>query len=133
LMDMDTPEDYQKMLTYMASVPLPTEECYKLLKMNNTPVKVIASHMDIFLDPTQAITEKEIVYLADKLVKNNQIILLQDRFKTVLERFKDEPQVQQNISQRFKNAQMIQTQIEYMLQKSLQNLSNLELRRGANG
>ncbi|TGE39319.1 HD domain-containing protein [Desulfosporosinus fructosivorans] len=197
LMDMDTPEDYRKMLTYMASVPLPTEEeCYKLLKMNNTPVKVIehckqvaglscwlgkqlceagyvlnlellntsailhdiakgkedharagaeimanypeiaeiiASHMDIFLDATQAITEKEIVYLADKLVKNNRIILLQDRFKAVLKRFEGESQAQENIRQRFKNAQMIQTQIEYMLQKSLQNLSNLELRRDANG
>ena len=197
LMDMDTPEDYRKMLKYAAEIPLPTEEeCYKLLKIHNTPAKVmehckqvaglsrwlgkqlceagcvlnlellntsallhdiakgkedhsrvgaeimanypeiaeiIASHMDIFLDASQAITEKEIVYLADKLVKNNQIILLQDRFNAVLERFEDEPQTQENIRQRFMNAQMIQTQIEYMLQKSLQNLSNLELRRDANG
>jgi len=103
--------------------------------MANYPeiAEIIASHMDVFLDASQAITEKEIVYLADKLVKNNQIILLQDRFNAVLERFEDEPQTQENIRQRFMNAQMIQTQIEYMLQKSLQNLSNLELRRDANG
>lgn len=197
LMDMDTPDDYRKMLTFMVSVLLPTEEeCYDLLNTNNTPVNVIehckqvaelscwlgkqlceagcvlnlellkvsallhdiakgkddharagaeimvnypeiaeiiAAHMDIILDPTQTITEKEIVYLADKLVKHNQIILLQDRFDELLERFKNKPETQKNIRQRFKNAHMIQTRIENILRKSLQNLSSQELRRDVNG
>lgn len=192
LMDMDTPEDYRKMLEYVGCVSLPTEdECYELLRVNNTPAKVIehckqvawlscflgrqlvqagcalnlellktaallhdiakgkanhaqagakimhkypqiadiiASHMDITLDSAQALSEKEIVYLADKLVANDQIIPLQERFKVALERHRNEPEIRENVRQRFDNAFVIQARMEQVLKKQIINLCRLELR-----
>ncbi|WP_298199149.1 DVU_1551 family NTP transferase, partial [Desulfosporosinus sp.] len=197
LMDMDTPEDYQKMLEYVGCVSLPREdECYELLRVNSTPAKVIehckqvawlscflgrqlvqagcalnlellkaaallhdiakgkanhaqagakimhkypqiadiiASHMDITLEADQALSEKEIVYLADKLVANDQIIPLQERFKVALERYRNEPEIREKVRQRFDNGVVIQARMEQVLKKHIINLCRLELRRDANG
>jgi uncharacterized domain HDIG len=186
LLDMDTLEDYQKMLEYCGDIRVPSEEeCYEIIKRANTPVKVInhckqvaqlscamgsylircgrqlnlelirtaallhdvargephhaqagarmlvnypevanivAEHMDICLNPEQLLTEKEIVYLADKLVLSDRIISLQARFSGPLEQHKDNQEVFSKIRQRLSNAEIIQTRIEQLIKMPLHDL-----------
>lgn len=192
LLDMDTLEDYHKMLKYCGDTQLPSEEeCYAIIKSANTPTKVInhckqvaqlscamgsylnrsgfqmnldlirtaallhdlakgephhaqagarmlvnypevakivAEHTDICLNPDQPLTEKEIVYLADKLVIEDQIILLRDRFAGPLEQHKNDQVVTRKIKRRFSDAERIQTRIEEIIKMSLHDLwkTNLE-------
>jgi len=186
LLDMDTPEDYHKMLTYCGQSKVPSDEaCYAIIKRANTPVKVmnhceqvaqlsctmgrqlmrcdcqlnlelikaaallhdlakgephhaqvgadllvdypevaeiVAEHMDICLDREQPITEKEIVYLADKLVLEDQIMSLQARFSGPLELHKNNQEVLEKIRQRLSHAETIQTRIEQRINMPLQDL-----------
>ena len=91
--------------------------------------EIVAEHMDIRLNPNQPITEKEIVYLADKLVIDNQIIQLQDRFAGPLELHKNDPEISDKIRQRFSNAETIQTRIEQLIKQPLHDLWKAELGR----
>lgn len=185
LLDMDTQEDYDKMLKY-CDINLPSEEeCYAIIKRANTPIKVInhckqvaqlscaigsflvrsgsplnldlirkaallhdlakgeqqhaqagarmlehfpevanivVEHMDICLKLDQPITEKEIVYLADKLVLEDKIISLNDRFSGPLEQYKNNQEVKRKIMQRFNNAEKIQMRIEEIIKMPLHDL-----------
>lgn len=191
LLDMDTLEDYHKMLKYCGDTQVPSEEeCYAILKRANTPVKVInhckqvaqlscamgcylnssgckmnidlirtaallhdlakgephhakvgagmlvnypevaeivAEHMDICLNRDLPLTEKEIVYLADKLVIEDQIISLQARFSGPLEQHKNDQEVLRKIRQRFSDAERIQTRIEQLIKMPLHDLWKADL------
>jgi len=191
LLDMDTQEDYLRMLKYCGASQVPSEEaCYGIIKSANTPVKVIhhceqvaqlscvigrylirsgcpmnldliktaallhdvakgephhalvaasmltgypevakivAEHMDICLNADQPVTEKEIVYLADKLILEDQIISLQARFSGLLEQHKNQPEVLKKINQRLRNAERIQTSIEQRIKMPLQDLWKADL------
>lgn len=191
LLDMDTPDDYHKMLKYCGDTQVPSEEeCYAIIERANTPIKVInhckqvaqlsciigsclirsgsqmnleliraaallhdlakgephhaqagarllvdypevaeivAEHMDICLNPDLPLTEKEIVYLADKLVVDNQIISLQARFSGPLEQHKNNQEVSRKIRQRFSNAERIQTRIEQIIKMPLHNILKADL------
>ena len=191
LMDMDTQEDYDKMLTYYGDTQVPSEdECDAIIKRVNTPVKVInhckrvaqlscdmgrylmksgcqlnldlirtaallhdlakgephhahvgadllvnypevaeivADHMDICLNSDKPLTEKEIVYLADKLVLEDQIISLQARFSGPLEQHMNDQEVLGMIMQRLSHAETIQTRIEQLIKMPLQDLWKADL------
>ena len=191
LLDMDTLEDYHKMLKYCGDAQVPSEdECYAIIKMANTPAKVInhckqvaqlscamgrylnrsgshlnldlirsaallhdlakgepqhaqvgarmlvnypevaeivAEHMDIYLSQDQPLTEKEIVYLADKLVIEDQIISLRARFSGPLEQHKNDVEVFRKIRQRLSNAERIQTRIEQLIKMPLHDLWKADL------
>jgi CTP:molybdopterin cytidylyltransferase MocA/HD superfamily phosphodiesterase len=73
---------------------------------------LIATHMDIEVKSETAISENEILYLADKLVENDQQIDLSHRKKKMLERHKDNPEVQRKIERRFKNAEIVSKKIK---------------------
>lgn len=89
--------------------------------------EIVAEHMDICLNPENPLAEKEIVYLADKLVSNDQIILLKDRFSGPLERHKNSPEILNKIRQRLGNAEIIQKRIEEITKKPLQDLLKADL------
>lgn len=98
-------------------------------KLTNYPevAEIIAEHMDICLKPDQPLSEKEIVYLADKLVSEDQIISLQDRFAGPLERHKNDQEVIKKIGQRLSNAERIQTRIEELIKMPLHDLWKADL------
>lgn len=191
LLDMDTLEDYHKMLKYCGDVQVPSEEeCYVIIKNAKTPVKVVnhckqvaqlsgimasylikagshlnlelikaaallhdlakgaphhaqvgagmlanypevaeivAEHMDLCLNLDFPLTEKEIVYLADKLVIEDQIISLQARFSGQLEHHKYDSEVMNKIGQRLSDAEKIQTRIEQLIKMPLQDLWKADL------
>lgn len=191
LLDMDTLEDYHKMLKYCGDARVPSEEeCYAIIKRANTSVKminhckqvaqlscvmasylikagshlnleliraaallhdlakgephhaqvgakklvdypevaeIVAEHMDISLHYDQPLTEKEIVYLADKLVIEDQIISLQARFSGPLEQHKNDQEVFRRIRQRMSDAESIQTRIEQLIKMPLHDLWKADL------
>jgi len=83
---------------------------------------IVAEHMDICLTPDRPLTEKEIVYLADKLVMADQIVPLQDRFAGPLEQHKNDQEILGKIRRRFSNAERIQTRIEQIIKRPLQEI-----------
>ncbi|MHB8075151.1 DVU_1551 family NTP transferase [Desulfosporosinus fructosivorans] len=89
--------------------------------------EIVAEHMDICLNPNQLLTEKEIVYLADKLVLADQIISLQARFSVPLELHKNDSVVTGKIRQRLSNAEIIQTRIEQLIKMPLHDLWKADL------
>lgn len=77
--------------------------------------EIVASHMDIILAPKNEISEGMIVYLADKLVKGDQIITLEARFQETQAMYTGEPAILEAITRRLNNALRIKEQIENII------------------
>lgn len=90
--------------------------------------EIVASHMDICVSPSEFPDEKEIIYLADKLVKKDQLIGLQSRFAFALEKYKDDPLIKQKVMERLENALTIKDKIEALLKMPMDNLELEHLR-----
>ncbi|HBR07127.1 MAG TPA: phosphohydrolase [Desulfovibrio sp.] len=74
--------------------------------------RIVASHRDV--DPARAgrISERELVYLADKLVRGPMLIGLEERFREKLEHFAGDPDAQAAISGRRDNARAMMARFE---------------------
>jgi len=177
LMDMDTKEDFAKLLAYFNTLSPDMEECYSILdiynvskniirhsrkvsevcdlilqslgsegkKLNESALKaaamlhdiakkeenhalageqilkrlgyekvgsIIGSHIDIEEVDKGRITESEILYLADKLVREDKVISIDERFKHSLNKYKDNPEVLKKIENRRDAAYKIIKKIE---------------------
>lgn len=95
--------------------------------------QIVAEHTDICLNPTQPLTEKEIIYLTDKLVSEDRIITIRERFAGPLERYKNDSTVTEKIRQRLGNAEKIQTKIEDIIKMPLHDIWKAELGRQTHG
>ncbi len=76
---------------------------------------IIADHIDIVVEPDKAITENEILYLADKLVKNDQLMDLEIRKIQTLDSYKDNLEVTEKIAKRYHNAEVILRKIKRII------------------
>ena len=76
-------------------------------------VDIVAEHVIIKdYDPNTELTEKEIVYYADKRVNHDKIVELSERLEYILERYgKDNPQRQQAIRKNFNRCVTIEKRI----------------------
>lgn len=61
---------------------------------------IIGDHTDIEIDDNARITESEVLYLADKLVREDNVIPIEDRFRQSLDKFRDNPKVLKKIENR---------------------------------
>ena len=75
---------------------------------------IIADHIDIVVEPDQAVTESEILYLADKLVKNDQLMDLETRKIQMVDFYKDNSIASEKIAKRYQNAERILKKIKRM-------------------
>lgn len=82
---------------------------------------IIKVHMNISSDiqNNSYITEKEIVYLADKLVLDKNIVPLEERFKKSLDKYENNPEVLKKIRLRFKNCEIIIDKIKRITGENL--------------
>lgn len=78
--------------------------------------RIVAQHMT--LEPGQTITEKEIVYFADKICKGDRVML--DYARRFTDKIQQIPEAEKNILQRYKATQQIQRLIESAAGQSLQ-------------
>ncbi|MCE5348326.1 MAG: NTP transferase domain-containing protein [Bacteroidales bacterium] len=73
---------------------------------------IIGSHTDIEVDDKERITEGEILYLADKLVKEDKAISIEERFNQSLNKYKNNPELLKKIVNRRNAAYKIIKKIE---------------------
>jgi len=81
---------------------------------------VIAQHMDIDIDSTSRIREKEIVYFADKICAGTGLDL--DYHKRFAQCIKKSPWARINITRRYENTKHIQARIESSAGKSIKRI-----------
>ncbi|KZL89525.1 DVU_1551 family NTP transferase [Clostridium magnum] len=78
---------------------------------------IVATHMDIKVDEKEDITENEILFLADKLTKEDKFISLESRMSSCLSN--NDSQASSEIIRRFSEAKKIMEKVEKILGKSL--------------
>jgi molybdenum cofactor cytidylyltransferase len=83
---------------------------------------IVGSHMDITIEDRKAINEKEVVFLADKLVRGSRIVDLESRFKTKMKQYASDPDVLSIIRGRLESALKIKHRLEHLTGKSLESM-----------
>lgn len=78
---------------------------------------IISTHMDINVNEKENITENEILYLADKLVKEDKVINLDCRFDHCLLKHKNDSDAGNKIKKRYIDAKKIINKIECVIGK----------------
>ena len=73
---------------------------------------IIESHTDIVLSPYKTIGAAEVLYLADKLVSEDKLVTLSERFGESVARHGNKPETMRKIETRYKNALTIKDCIE---------------------
>lgn len=94
-----------------------------LSRLGYQPVaNIISGHTDIWFKPGDPINEAAVLYLADKLVQQDSIVNLQDRFQPALSRYRAEPQSLAAVTRRLAWAEIIKSQIESVTGVAVDNL-----------
>jgi len=81
--------------------------------------EIVAAHRDLVWEPGMALTEKEIVHLADKLVRGKRIISLAGRFEEKMALYQDNPEAIRAIRGRYELARRIAAAVETAAGRSL--------------
>ncbi|WP_031513708.1 DVU_1551 family NTP transferase [Desulfofalx alkaliphila] len=84
--------------------------------------EIVAKHMDIVMDGQVTIDEAAVVYLADKLVKRDKAVTLEQRFKHSIERYSSNPIAREAVSRRLCLAMEIKKEIERKISQPLENV-----------
>lgn len=80
--------------------------------------EIVEAHMAISWQDGM-IGEKEVVFLADKLIKEQRFVTLETRFLEALIKFRQQPQVLTEVQQRLNSAHRIMESVEALLNCSL--------------
>ncbi len=84
---------------------------------------IIKIHMFYYCDPSQEeIKEKDIICLADRMVKEDQYVGLDDRMQYILEKFKGNQEAVERISERIKDNKAMILRIEKIIGTSIDSL-----------
>jgi molybdenum cofactor cytidylyltransferase len=84
-----------------------------LRKMGYLPVaEIVEKHVDIYLPKEIQIDEAAVVYLADKLLKTDKLVSLEERYRPGIERFRHDLEIRRSIKIKLDNAKTIKNQIE---------------------
>ncbi|BAH77950.1 DVU_1551 family NTP transferase [Solidesulfovibrio magneticus] len=83
---------------------------------------IVAAHRDIALAPDAPVTEREIVYLADKFVHGRWLVPVPVRFGQKLDLFAHDPQAVAAITRRRQNALTVLARVEAGLSRPLPDI-----------
>jgi HD superfamily phosphodiesterase len=84
---------------------------------------IIKVHMHYNCDPDKReITETDIICLADRMVKEDEFVGLDDRMQYVLEKFQGDPEAVERISERIKDNRAFIGRIERIIGTSIDSL-----------
>ena len=84
----------------------------KALGFSDQLAEIVACHADYEPVPGTAVNETELVYLADKLVRETKTVRLDTRFQTKYDRLAGNEQARQSVLRRWRQARMISDRIE---------------------
>ncbi|WP_461211407.1 DVU_1551 family NTP transferase [Desulfocurvus sp. DL9XJH121] len=71
----------------------------------------IAAHRDLPLAPDAPLTERELVFLADKYVRGESLVPLEQRYREKIEQWGREPHVRDEIEDRMRRAQTVRNRL----------------------
>lgn len=95
-----------------------------LRKLGYLEVANIAeAHRDLTFSGDQPVSEKEIVFIATKLVENDQIISVAYKYDSKIEAVKDNPQQLADLKRKKESAMKIKTALEHETEKNLEELA----------
>lgn len=77
--------------------------------------ELVAVHMDIDVDSEQPISEAEVVYLADKMVKGSNLVSIAERLEDAQKKFAQNAQAWKAARHRLRQAQRIKVKVEHTL------------------
>jgi CTP:molybdopterin cytidylyltransferase MocA len=83
---------------------------------------VVATHMDMTLDVGEPISEAEVVFLADKLVREDRYVGLAERFCRRLDDDRADPEARDSARRKFETARIMAERIEAVIGRSLEGL-----------
>ncbi len=96
-----------------------------LRRMGFDPVaKIVSAHTD--LGSSLRLNEKAIVYLADKLVRGDELVTLKERFKPAFTRFSKNPAALQAARARMQKAKKVARMVELRVGASVETIANGE-------
>lgn len=81
--------------------------------------KVVAAHMD-FPFSGGPVDESALLYLADKFVRGERVVSLEERFRRSMEKFGEDPEARAAIEKRLGNARSVRQAVEKALGKPLE-------------
>ncbi|MEK6192952.1 MAG: NTP transferase domain-containing protein [Deltaproteobacteria bacterium] len=83
---------------------------------------VVGKHMDLAVDPEGRISEQEVVFLADKMVRGASTVSLEKRLYWKKEQFAGDPEALKMATSRMEQAISIKKSVEKIIGKSLEKL-----------
>jgi CTP:molybdopterin cytidylyltransferase MocA len=86
---------------------------------------IVAAHKDLDWTPQMGIGERELVHLADKLVRGSRLVHIEERFEEKLVLFRDDPEAIGAIRHRYEQAQRLATAVEAEMGQSLDFFAEL--------
>ncbi len=86
---------------------------------------VVAAHKDIDFSPETSLTEKELVHLADKIVRGSRRVQVAERFAEKMEIYKDDPLAVKAIQRRLDQAMQIKKAVENLTEKKLNEILDI--------
>jgi molybdenum cofactor cytidylyltransferase len=86
----------------------------EILRMHGFPraADIVAAHPDLELPPDAPLTEREIVFLADKYVRGSTRVPLEARYQAKLERYGADPEAARAIQGRLDRAQAVRDRVQ---------------------
>lgn len=87
---------------------------------------VVGAQMDIEADQSHPLTEAEVVFLSDKMVKGGYIVSVKDRFAAALDKYKGDPQVSTAVVKRLKDVERILIKIERLTGRFIESVPVLD-------
>ncbi|MEN6321336.1 MAG: DVU_1551 family NTP transferase [Syntrophaceae bacterium] len=82
--------------------------------------RIVGTHRDIFPRKEGALTEEEVLYLADKIVRGNQLVPLKESYQIAKKRFASDPQAGAAAEKRWADAFLIQEKVEKKMGRPLE-------------
>lgn len=94
----------------------------KLLKELGFPAvaKIVGLHRDIFPRKNDDLNEEEVLYLADKMVRGNRLVPLQESYQNAKKRFASDPQAGAAAEKRWADTFVIQEKVEKKIGRTLE-------------
>ncbi len=84
--------------------------------------EIVGAHMHISIQDRKPVSEKEIIYLADKLVQGDRIVPFGSKHQTTMARHADNPEALDAITARLDNARTIKNRLETLTGRALEEL-----------
>jgi molybdenum cofactor cytidylyltransferase len=88
----------------------------------NKTADIVAVHTDLVEDSDNCSLEAKIVYLADKLVKGDALVTIEDRFENAIQRFGQIPDARHNIEKRKLRALKTKEELEKLTGQPLEEI-----------